>query len=61
MEDETTIEHYRCGCGHEWSREMYAGLVEIDCPRCGRSHLTMLGRFLLPVVKAASPDKSVTE
>jgi hypothetical protein len=29
-------ESFRCDCGQEWSREMYAGLVEVGCPNCQR-------------------------
>jgi hypothetical protein len=39
-------EHFRCSCGHEWSREMYDGLVAVGCPACKNEHLTALGRVL---------------
>src|SRR5215467_155728 len=45
------IEHYVCDCGHKWQREMYDGLVAIDCPNCGREHPTMLSRFMLPIAQ----------
>src|SRR5262245_29081854 len=33
---EVVIEHFQCECGHRWQREMYDGLVAIDCPTCQR-------------------------
>jgi hypothetical protein len=41
---DVVTEHFRCTCGHEWSREMYDGLIVVGCPACQREHLTMLGR-----------------
>jgi hypothetical protein len=52
-DDAVITEHFRCECGHEWSREMHDGLVEIGCPKCGREHLTTLGRFFAPLVDRA--------
>ena len=40
-------EHFRCECGHQWQREMYAGLVQVGCPACGQEHLTKLGKALI--------------
>jgi hypothetical protein len=53
LQDATTTEHFRCKCGHEWSREMEDGLIAVGCPICQREHLTMLGRFMLPIINSA--------
>ena len=51
-------EHFRCGCGHEWSREIEAGLVAIGCPVCGDQHMTSLGRLWAVVVSEKNPARS---
>jgi hypothetical protein len=48
MKDEDELrERFRCECGHQWQREMYAGLVQVGCPACGHEHLTKLGKALI--------------
>jgi hypothetical protein len=56
-EEEQTVMHFACECGHKWQREMYDSLIEVGCPVCGRKHLTNLGRFFLPIIKRAKPDQ----
>jgi hypothetical protein len=43
-------EHFRCDCGHEWSRELDDGLIAIGCPVCGKQHMTSVGRLWAVVV-----------
>jgi hypothetical protein len=49
----TTTEHFRCECGHQWSREIYDGLIVVCCPVCSREHMTSLGRFMAPIARKA--------
>jgi hypothetical protein len=47
------VEYFKCGCGHEWKRETYDGLVAVGCPACEAEQLTRLGRMFLAIVTAA--------
>jgi hypothetical protein len=46
-------EHFRCHCGHEWSRELYDGLFSVGCPNCRTEHLTQLGQFMCRLLRHA--------
>src|SRR6476469_2121875 len=48
---DVVTEHFKCACGHEWSRELEDGLVAVGCPACKqKKHLTALGRLFERVI-----------
>jgi hypothetical protein len=58
---EVITEHFRCVCGHQWQREMYDGLVAVDCPICKCQHKTTLGRVFSRLTGHTARDFAVGE